>query len=54
MLLILEILKGEWRKSIEADQESKNNQETVGAPQQKRQKRNTLGNSTVRKRNRCV
>ena len=48
------ILKGEWRKPIEADQESKNNQETVEAPPQKRPKRNTLGNSKVRKKNRCV
>ena len=37
------ILKGERRKSIEADQE------TVEAPPQKRQKRNSLGNSTVTK-----
>ena len=43
------ILKGEQRKSIEADQESKSDQETVEAPPQKRQKRNSLGNSTVTK-----
>ena len=44
----LYILKGERRKSIEADQESKNGHETVEAPPQKRQKRNSLGNSTVK------
>ena len=43
------ILKGEQRKSVEADQESKGDQETVEAPPQKRQKRNSLGNSTVTK-----
>ena len=37
------ILKGERRKSIEADQE------TVEAPPQKQQKGNSLGNSTVKK-----
>ena len=41
------VLKGEWKKSIEAYQESKNDQETVEAPPQKWQKRNSLGNSTV-------
>ena len=48
------ILKGEQRKSIEADQESKNDQETVEAPPQKRQKRNSLGNSTVAKISLCI
>ena len=35
------ILKGERRKAIEADRESKNDQETVEASPQKRQKRNS-------------
>ena len=48
------ILKGVRRKSVEADQESKNDQETVEAPPQKRHKRNSLGNITVKKTNRCV
>ena len=42
-------MKGKRRQSIEADQESKNNQETVEPPPQKRQKRKSLGNSTVTK-----
>ena len=43
------ILKGERRRSIEVDHKSKTDQETVAAPPQKRQKRNSLGNSTVTK-----
>ena len=48
------ILKGDRRKSIEADQESKSDQETVEAPPQKQQKRNSLGNSIVTKTNHFV
>ena len=43
------ILKRERKKSIEAEQENKNDQETAEAPPQKRQKRNSLGNSAVAK-----